>query len=39
MWNTLEYYNQLLNNFRDAYRGVENILSTLTENREDNDNE
>ena len=34
-----EYYNQLLNNFRDAYRGVENILSTLTENRGDKDNE
>lgn len=37
--NGRDYYAQLLNNFRDAYRGVEKILSTLKENTEDKDNE
>ena len=34
-----EYYAQLLSNFRDAYKGVENILLTLNENRENKDND
>ena len=37
--NGRDYYAQLLNNFRDAYSGVEKILSTLKENTEDKDNE
>lgn len=33
------YYTQLLSSFRDAYTGVEKILSTLNENTEDKKNE
>ncbi len=34
-----EYYNQLLNSFRDTYTGVENILSNLEESQKGKDNE
>lgn len=34
-----EYYSQILNNFRDTCKGVENILSNLDRNKGDNNNE
>jgi PadR family transcriptional regulator PadR len=34
-----EYYTQLLTSFRDAYTGVENILSTLDKNKKGENNE
>ena len=34
-----EYYQEVLNNFRNAYNGVENILSALDATEEEKENE